>query len=532
MIPSRKLKFFFALFFVCSFLAQCQGQTKKNNSVLTNDTIASNSTDSSNSTNSSNSTDSSNSTAITNNTNNTNITNTGNGTGINNTANNNSAINATNSTVAQIGLLGTSYNECVAFMSLVQCTECLTLNNVTFTAKYPYGQNQDYEEISCPEYTQITCPDGIMRSTCSWRRYLSFKCIREFNTTGTKASFEIRTNSLPNYCYQPSQKQPLGSQDAVNYYGFSGKFNPPLTYYNPSLEIEIRDAGNKLSKVNYFNQQITKQVDYDNNLCNTQWARDSILRENKYKSINYNSFVGRSFKNSSGVLVRVENSTWGPSLNFAQYQNLNYLELKSSNQVVGVALNGVFIFSGNSIYGYDAFFPKQYGTNSFPKKIETDQCLGTTSESNTYRYHMFSPCIFEIALRDTPSLCVNSSSCSADVRNHSVSHVPSQKRTQTPIGIAKDGRLIYGPYRKDGKLWQPCDVDICNGVIFQDLNYGYVATMFHPYTVGCYGPGNAPQNFLASCSSNARKCLGKNSIYLSITYSLIALLTFASAIFI
>ena len=32
-----------------------------------------------------------------------------------------------------------------------------------------------------------------------------------------------------------------------------------------------------------------------------------------------------------------------------------------------------------------------------------------------------------------------------------------------PIGLAKDGHIIYGPYRIDGTLWQTCDVDICNG---------------------------------------------------------------------
>ena len=36
-------------------------------------------------------------------------------------------------------------------------------------------------------------------------------------------------------------------------------------------------------------------------------------------------------------------------------------------------------------------------------------------------------------------------------------------------------------------------------------NYGYVATMFHPYTVACWGPGNEI-GFVASCSSNVRKC--------------------------
>lgn len=77
--------------------------------------------------------------------------------------------------------------------------------------------------------------------------------------------------------------------------------------------------------------------------------------------------------------------------------------------------------------------------------------------------------------------------------------------TKMPVGIAKDGRIIYGPFKSDGTLWQPCDVDVCNGVR-ESTNYFYVATMFHPYLVGCFGPGNQALNIQASCSANARYC--------------------------
>ena len=84
-------------------------------------------------------------------------------------------------------------------------------------------------------------------------------------------------------------------------------------------------------------------------------------------------------------------------------------------------------------------------------------------------------------------------------------YIPDEKKNINPIGIAKDGRLIYGPYNSNGKLWQPCDVDICNGRYFAANNYGYVSTMFHPYFVSCWGPGNKV-NFGAKCSNNTRKC--------------------------
>ena len=90
----------------------------------------------------------------------------------------------------------------------------------------------------------------------------------------------------------------------------------------------------------------------------------------------------------------------------------------------------------------------------------------------------------------------------------------------SPVGLARDGRIIYGPYKPDGKLWQPCDVDLCNGRKFSRLNYGYVTTMFHPYIVGCWGPGNRPVKMQASCSTNTRYCASGNSLDKSILLSI------------
>ena len=163
--------------------------------------------------------------------------------------------------------------------------------------------------------------------------------------------------------------------------------------------------------------------------------------------------------------------------------------LMNSDQVVGIAMNGVFIFAASSEFGYDAFFPRAYGNRKTPKAIEVDICLGTSHTSNTYRYHMFSPCIFDISAKSDVMLCKDDALCSIDVRNYSISLIPPQLQTKLPIGIARDGRIIYGPFKSDGTLWQPCDVDVCNGRRDRQIYY-YVSTMFFPYTVGCWGPGS------------------------------------------
>ena len=70
------------------------------------------------------------------------------------------------------------------------------------------------------------------------------------------------------------------------------------------------------------------------------------------------------------------------------------------------------------------------------------------------------------------------------------------------MGIAKDGRPIYTPFYDNGKTYDSCDVDVCNGMDIGG-SYAYVSTLFHPYFVGCYGAGNSP-NLMQSCSSNPR----------------------------
>ena len=70
------------------------------------------------------------------------------------------------------------------------------------------------------------------------------------------------------------------------------------------------------------------------------------------------------------------------------------------------------------------------------------------------------------------------------------------------IGIAKDGRVIYSPLAKgtgeagdggvEGKAAEDCAQDICNGRE-EKYVYSYRTTFFHPYTLGCFGPGAYPE---------------------------------------
>ena len=101
---------------------------------------------------------------------------------------------------------------------------------------------------------------------------------------------------------------------------------------------------------------------------------------------------------------------------------------------------------------------------------------------------MLPVCLFDTALATGDPTCTGT--CLTDKQAYLLAKWPSSKKTLTPIGIAKDGHIIWGPYKKNGKLWSAYELDVCNGAVIDGV-YGYAATHFHPYVIGCWGPGSA-----------------------------------------
>jgi len=75
-----------------------------------------------------------------------------------------------------------------------------------------------------------------------------------------------------------------------------------------------------------------------------------------------------------------------------------------------------------------------------------------------------------------------------------------------PIGLARDGHIIYGPFDSTGTEFQgETKVDPCNGAFTTDGTYVYVAQKTFPYVVGCFGPPKPPTaDTTPNCSTNAR----------------------------
>jgi hypothetical protein len=104
---------------------------------------------------------------------------------------------------------------------------------------------------------------------------------------------------------------------------------------------------------------------------------------------------------------------------------------------------------------------------------------------------MLPTCLFDSTIAAAPAACDNTPACKNDVKGFGLAGFASKKE-YTPVGIAKDGHIIYGPYINSTYKIKGTDVDVCNGKMVNG-RYAYFATEFHPYFVGCWGPGNYPQ---------------------------------------
>ncbi|CDW76446.1 UNKNOWN [Stylonychia lemnae] len=281
------------------------------------------------------------------------------------------------------------------------------------------------------------CPDGSS-PPCQWVRKTVSSCSsveqtsngqRDLQTKGSNALLRIKTNSLPNHCFS--------------------SVTPP-----------------KQNEIDF-------QVQFKNKNSLTRMLLDDSENDQ------YNQFNGNS---QFSVNMALCDDLWTQS-GYILQMNPSYVEYSGNyDGIVGIALNGIPIHTGNSEYGSDVFYPKQFGSKVYSHKlIKLDSCLGSAEFSGYYRYYAWSPCIL-------PSGPIKS----RDVQE--CNNIPK----------SRDGHSILGPYKRDGTLWQPCDIDLCNGVEIAGIYY-YVTTMFHPYTVGCWGPG--PKKTISEeCSNNVKVC--------------------------
>ena len=192
---------------------------------------------------------------------------------------------------------------------------------------------------------------------------------------------------------------------------------------------------------------------------------------------------------SQTICVLTYSSTVPSASGFANYGTTNV------NTVTGVSVDGVVIFSSDSIDNVDPFFPPAGFTAE-----RVDSCLAHCQVAGVYHYHIASECMVNPPSGAITS-CTANTNCNANIATYAISSFSSYQ-TKTVIGIAKDGHIVYGPYLSAGTR-VTSGFDICNGMFHDSTgNYAYFATSTYPYLVGCFGPGNYP-SFGVNCSTNA-----------------------------
>lgn len=169
----------------------------------------------------------------------------------------------------------------------------------------------------------------------------------------------MQTNALPNHCYKAIVNNP--EPQVID---FEVLFNPDV-------------SGVK-------NTEITTQVDMDLRQCTQEMGKDTTIpAENEFTLKDGNP----------------------------------------DNRIVGVSLSGVPFFGGTSEHGYDAFFPKKYGSRDDPEKIDVDMCLGSSEFTRTYHYYSFSPCILDTTAGTRVETCADTKDCKKDMFKYSLSYL-------------------------------------------------------------------------------------------------------------
>jgi hypothetical protein len=172
--------------------------------------------------------------------------------------------------------------------------------------------------------------------------------------------------------------------------------------------------------------------------------------------------------------------------------------------ILGVSLTGVPFSTAASIDNTDPFYPNPYNglVDAVATKRKVDICGGDINPwTKAYHYHTASACIVNSTIQGNTA-CSASTRCDTQHAKHMMDGWV-QNKSLTAIGIAKDGHVIYGPYKDATDEWA-CLPDVCNGVVLSstdtsDLHYAYAASKYFPYLPACLGRGNKP-TFYPKCT--------------------------------
>lgn len=170
----------------------------------------------------------------------------------------------------------------------------------------------------------------------------------------------------------------------------------------------------------------------------------------------------------------------------------------------GIAITGTYIYNALALGNQDAV----------EGELETlDVCASHPAPHGGHHYHYWGACMHKSrghhSSTAAPDLCRDASGCLTSTNSFMISSIDSVNTVatyvtgnyDTPIGLAKDGHAIIGPYMSTGANWTCSDRDVCNGATISG-SYVYVGSDTFPYMVGCWGPGPTTHTYMPTCTSS------------------------------
>jgi hypothetical protein len=166
----------------------------------------------------------------------------------------------------------------------------------------------------------------------------------------------------------------------------------------------------------------------------------------------------------------------------------------SLDNIVGITFGGALLYNPVQAGSVSAFYP------STGSDLDVDACFGYVDSDGILGYIGMDVCMANIDTVtnsgvDGVVMCDAWTDCNTDKELYVQAAVEasSSYNKKTPVGMAKDGHVIYGPMQSSSKRW--CDApDVCNGFTGSDDTYSYLISSYAPFGVACWGPGAVEEN--------------------------------------
>ena len=378
---------------------------------------------------------------------------------------------------AMAAIPGRSLADCQAFALNFDNT-CPTVSNVTQEMDLA---NDSGLTVSCTGV--MRCPGTSGEATytssnpCTYERKLCVSCYEDNSTTYIK----VQANGLPNHCFHS-----VVNVSSAMEHEWTAVFNADVS----GLE-------------NYTSSDFDTSAKTDEILCDIQRTAESNM--NAWSDYTLISRRRRELQppnggSGNGPPPNGGGSSGGSSGSSSSSGGSSSMALQTS---AGIMITGGYMYNALAAGNADAVLTEA---------DTLDVCYDHPSPQSEFHYHYSGPCMRKDLGywndQEAPALCRDTSGCVDDPENFTLTGAASGNSVtyeastwDTPIGLARDGHIIIGPYKSDGTTWDCADRDVCNGA-FVDGSYVYVGSSTFPYVVGCWGPGPA-HVYQPGCSTNS-----------------------------